>query len=327
MVALARERAEARAARDWARADALRGEIEAAGWKVVDRGVNFTLDPAAPPTIEADGVVRYGAAAAVPSVLDEPDSAAFSVELIADDWPEDLARTLDTLRAHAPDGTQVVVVANDPAPGQLARLAPESPDLDPIVGSTPEVVWTSRRLGEAAARNVGLRRARGALVVLADTSVELTGDALTPLAAALDDPGVAVAGAFGLVSVDLRRFDQALGPAVDAVELSWLGFRRADLAALGPLDERFAVPRYLDVWWSLVLRDGSDPTSAPRGARRLDLPLSRRAHRGRPGLPEDEQDRLSRRSFYRLLDRFRDRSDLLSGPPPRDAEPGGPGAS
>ena len=61
-------------------------------------------------------------------------------------------------------------------------------DLDPIAGMTPEVVWTSERLGHAAARNVGLRRAAGAIVVLADGSIEPTGDALTPLEAALADP-------------------------------------------------------------------------------------------------------------------------------------------
>jgi hypothetical protein len=328
IVAAARARAGARAARDWARADALRGEIEAAGWKVVDHGTGFRLVPAAAPTMEEDGVVRYGSAAAVPSVLAEPPEARFTVELVAEEWPHDLARLLAGLRTHAPDGTQVVIVANDPTPGQAARLAAGAPDLAPIAGTIPEVVWTSERLGHAAARNVGLQRARGAVIVLADTSVEPDGDPLGPLEAALEDPTVAVAGPVAFVTADLRRFEDAPGPDADAVGLYWLAFRRADFVALGPLDEKFGFYRNLDIWWSLVLRAGPATEDAPRRGRRVALPITLHEHRGWTGLPEDERDRLSKRNFYRVLDRFRDRRDLLSGASPagRPAPRGGSGS-
>lgn len=313
IVAIARQRTGARATHDWVRADALRAEIEAAGWKVIDRGTAFRLEPAAPPTIEEEGVVRYGAASAVPSVLEEPASARFSVQLVADDWPDDLARLLAGLRMHAPGDTQVVIVANDPLPEQAARLAPGTPDLAVIAGAEPEVIWTSERLGPAAARNVGLRRARGAIVVLADTSIEPIGDALNPLETALDDPGVAVAGAVGFVSSDLRRFQDAPGPAVDAVELDWAAFRRDDYLALGPLDEKLTSDQGLATWWSLVLRAGPEDEPPPRRAVRLDLPLLRHAGRASSALPDAERDRRAMRDFYRVLDRFRHRRDLLSG--------------
>jgi len=311
---LARERATARVDREFARADVLRAAIEASGWRVVDHGTAYRLESAAPPTIEAVGVVRYGSAAAVPSVLDLPETAAFTVLLLADDWPDDVARTLGGLRAHAPAGTQVVVVANDPAPAQAARLSPGSADLEPVAGSAPELLWTSARLGHAAALNAGLRRAHGAIVVLADTSVEPIGDAFAPLAGVLADPGVALAGGFGLALPDLRHFVEAPGPTVDAIEARWLAFRREDLRSLGPLDEKFVYYRNLDVWWSLVLRAGADPSRPPRRALRLDLPLVRHEDRDGTLLRPAEVDRLSRRNFYRVLDRFRGRADLLSGP-------------
>ena len=312
IVARARKRAAARAARDWPRADALRAEIEAAGWRVVDRGTAFKLSPAFPPTTEVAGTVRYGSAAAVPSLLDAPADARFSVQLIADDWPDDLARALSGLRAHAPDGTQVVIVANDPSPAQAERLEPGGPDLDPIAGRAPEATWTSTRLGHAAARNVGLRRAAGEIVVLADSSIEPVGDALTPLAAALADPSLAVAGGFGLTSDDLRHLSESLGPAVDAIEGVWLAFRRDDYRRLGPLDERFVSERHLDAWWSFALRLETDPASRPpREARRLELPLVRHERRDRTGLSAAELDRLTKRNSYRVLDSFRDRADEL----------------
>lgn len=315
--AMARERASARASRDYDRADVLRAAIEAAGWRVIDRGTAYRLEAAAPPTIEAVGLVRHGRAETVPSVLGERPTAPFTVLLLADDRPDDLARMLDGLRAHAPGGTQVAIVANDPQPAQAARLAPGSPDLAPIAGSEPELVWTSARLGHATALNAGLRRARGVVVVLADTSVEPVGDVLTPLADALADPGVAVAGGFGLAGSDLHHFHESEGPAVDAIGAEWLAFRRSDLATLGPLDEKFVFGGSLDIWWSLVLRAGADPDVAPRRALRLDLPLVRHERPGGLAPAGAERERLARRNFYRLLGRFRDRTDLLSGPSAR----------
>ncbi len=312
--ALARERSTARAAGDYARADSLRAEIESSGWRVVDRGSSFRLEPAAPPTVEEAGIVRYGSAAAVPAVQDGPATAPFTVLLVADDWPDDTARMLRGLQAYAPVGTHVVIVANEPAPEQAARLVAGSEDLAPVIGSEPEVLRTSARLGRASALNIGLRRARGAIVILADTSVEITGDAFGAVAAALGDPSVAVAGGFGLALPDFRHAVQADGPDVDAIAAGWLAFRKEDLAGLGPLDEKFVADAYLDVWWSLVLRAGPDPARPPRRARRLDLPLHRHELRGQAALPAAERDHLSKRNSYRLLDQFRDRADLLSAP-------------
>jgi hypothetical protein len=318
---LARERASARASHDFARADLLKASIEAAGWRVTDRGTAYRLDPAAPPTIEAVGVVRHGSAETVPSLIDEPASARFTVLLVADERPDDLARILDGLRAHAPGGTQVVIVANDPSPDQAGRLVQGTPDLAPVAGAEPELVWTSARLGHAVALNAGLRRARGEVIVLAEADVEVAGDALTPLAAALADPSVAVAGGFGLAGPDLRHLADAAGHDVDAIDGRWLAFRRSEVATLGPLDEKFIVERWLDTWWSLVLRAGPDPDAdeLPRRAVRMDLPLviHERAAADSPHVADSpapaERDRLARRNFYRVLERFRGRADLLSG--------------
>jgi hypothetical protein len=309
---LARERAEARANRDYARADALRAQIEAAGWRLVDHGAAHRLEPAAPPTIEDGDAVRYGSAVAVPSLLDEPATAPFTVVLLATDWPEDTSRVLAGLRAHAAAGAQVVVVANDPLPAQASRLAPGGEDLAPIAGGPPDVLWTSARLGQAAALNIGMRRARGSIVVLVDPSIEPAGDAFGPLVATLSDPSVAIVGGFGLRGADLRHLVEVPGPDVDVISAGWCAFRRSDVSALGPLDERFTLDTYLDAWWSLVLRAGHDAARPARRAIRLDLPLVRHERRGDPTLPGAERQRLAKRNFYRVLDRFRERTDLFS---------------
>ena len=134
---------------------------------------------------------------------------------------------------------------------------------------------------------------------------------MTPLVRALDDPSVAVAGGWGIVSSDLRKFEDAPAGDVDAIEGYLQAFRRADFAERGPLDERFWFYRNLDIWWSLVLRDEGEG-DPPRRAVRLDgLPVARHEHRGWTSLPDDERDRQSKRNFYRIIDRFGARRDLL----------------
>jgi cysteinyl-tRNA synthetase len=306
IVEAARRRSAAREAHDWAPADQLRAEIEAAGWRIVDRGTDFALEPATPPTVEEAGVVRYGSSAAVPSRLDEPATGLATVVVVATDWPDDVARAIRALRANAPEGVSLVVVADAPpadADQTLARLEAEH---------GVEMVRTSERLGTGAAWTIGLRRASAPLVIVLDASVEPTGDVVTPLVRALDDPSVGVAGAFGIVSADLRRFEDAQAGDATAIEGYVLAFRRADAVDRGPIDERFRFYRNLDIWWSLVLRDEGEGRP-PRRAVSVDLPVVRHEHRGWSSLPDAERDRLSKRNFYRIIDRFGPRRDLAAG--------------
>lgn len=317
VLSAAHARARARGERDWAEADRLRDVIAAAGWKVVDRGTDFALTPTVPPDIADERQVRYGTSANVPSRLDDPAEGVATIVLIATDFAEDLARALAAIQAHAPAGCSVVIVADGPSAEQSTALdaCPPAEGSDAGRRGVPvEVVTTSERLGQAAAVNIGIRRARAPVVVLLDTSIELTGDAITPLVEALADPTVAIVGGWGISSTDLRRFEDAPAGEVDAIEGYCQAFRRTDAAERGPLDERFQFYRNLDVWWSLVLRDAGEG-EPPRRAVRLDgLPMAKHEHRGWVSLPDDERDRRSRRNFYRIIDRFGWRRDLLTKP-------------
>jgi hypothetical protein len=308
---LAEARAAARRARDWVTADTLRAQIEAAGWKVLDAGTLYDLERAVPADVVEGGFVRYGSSTAVPSRLLEPASGVASVVMVATDWPEDVQRTVGALRAHSPEGTQLVVVANGASEDQAAALVGLAGD-DGV-----EVVWMAGRLGHAAALNAGIRRATAAVVVVVDTSLEPHGDLVRAVSTALEDPSVAIAGPSGLVSEDLRHFaEPAEGVIdVDVIEGYAQGFRRSDYVTRGPLDEHFTFYRNLDIWWSLVLRDQAedapDDEPARRAVRVLEVPVEHHAHRGWAALPEHERDRLSRKNLYRVLKRFASRRDLL----------------
>jgi Glycosyl transferase family 2 len=306
ILAAAHERSAARAAADWETADRLRGEIEAAGWRVIDAGTDFRLELAHAPDLEEAGQVRYGRSSAVPSRLDEAPQGVATVVLVATDDVAGVARAVAGLRKGVPSGTSIVVVDD----GSDADGAPTLDEQSGGPAVSVEVVSTSVRLGQGAAWNIGIRRAAAPIVIVLDSSIEPTGDIVTPLLAALEDPTVAVAGAFGLATDDLRRFREVESGPAAAIEGYLMAFRRADAAARGPLDERFQFYRNLDIWWSLVLRD-EGPDAAPRRASVVaGLPFIRHEHQAWARTPPPERERLSKRNFYRVLDRFGMRQDL-----------------
>lgn len=278
---------------------------------MIDRGAAFDLEPAHPPTMEAAGRTRYGRSADVPTRLGEPATMPASVVIVAGAETSDVARAVAGLRAHVP-AAGVVIVADGLGAEAVSELeALEMPPGDGLGGI--EIVETSAPLGQAASVNAGIRRAAGSIVILLDPSVEPTGDIVTPLAAALEDPEVGVAGGWGIVSGDLRQFENAPAGDVDAIEGYLLAFRRED-SVRGPLDEKFRFYRNLDIWWSLVLRDEGDGELARRAVAVDAIPAVRHEHRGWTSLEPEERDRQSRRNFYRVIDRFGARRDLLVAP-------------
>jgi hypothetical protein len=315
----AKQRAEARAARDWATADQLRAQIEAAGWRVVDSETSFRLEPAAV-DVEVGGEIRYGSSDAVPSRLAEAPEGLASIVLVASADSAEAWRALDTLTSTVPEGVDVVLVSDGLPDRALEGL--RASDLAARGGVPVELIRTSAVLGQGAALNAGIRRSRAPIVIVLDPCIVPVGDVVTPLIRALDDPSVAIAGPFGLVSDDLRRFEE---PAPDAADISraadtsgaataiqgyLMAFRRSDAIERGPLDEGFRFYRNLDIWWSLVLRDEGEGEPPRRAVVVPGLPLTRGEPRAWTATPPPERDRLSKRNFYRVLDRFRTRADL-----------------
>ena len=295
---LAEARRTARAERDWSEADRLKAEIETAGWKVVDRGASFTLGRAVPPDAREDGLVRYGSSGSVPSVLDEGAAVAITVVRAVPDHAASVGAVTSTADGAGGQSLQTVLVANRPAAGL--------PDGD------PEVVLMNGWPGAATALNAGIRRARGRVVALVEPALAITTSQLTDLARALDDPTVAVAGPWGLISDDLRRFDLTTRAGeVTAIDGRLLLFRREDFIARGPLDEQFVDPHRLDVWWSLVLRD-EGLEAEPRRALVVDVgmaapsaaPVADSDRAGHDDEPASQGTPAQRRNFYRVIREF-----------------------
>ena len=286
---LAARREQARRVRDFAEADRLRDRIREAGFDVLDTPEGPELSPS--PVGDAPGEPSiYGRSGDVPSLLDRAPAVEYSVQWVVQGWPEDVERGIRSFGA-GPDVQHVVVDAS----GSSAPPALRGVDL----------VRVPSALGWAAARNAGLRRAAGRIVVLVDGSVEAAGGVLSPLRSALEDPTVGVTGPFCLVSEDLREFRESEGPEVDAVEGYLMAFRRELVEGGLRFDEKFRFYRSADIELTFQIK--------AMGLRAMitPVPVERHEHRLWANTPQQERDRLSKRNFYRFLDRWRGRTDLL----------------
>jgi cysteinyl-tRNA synthetase len=289
---LARRRDEARSSRDFAAADTLRDEIRSLGFEVTDTPDGPQVHAAPAEAAAAPAPAARVRAADVDSVLDRPATFDVSVQWIVEGWRDDVLRGIESFGAAAPArSVQHVVVDVTAEPGLW-------PDGVEVLEVAPGTGW-------AEGRNAGLVRSLGAVVLVVDGSVEATGDLAGPLTRALDDPSVGIAGPFGIVSDDLREFRESDGPRVDAIEAYLMALRRELLVDGLRFDRKFAFYRSADIEFSFRVKSmGLDAIVVP-------VPVRRHEHRMWAATPQDVRERLSKRNFYRFLDAWRGREDLL----------------
>ncbi len=215
-------------------------------------------------------------------------------------WKADAERWLLSVFTHTKADFEALVVDNSGDARIAGWLEGRAAERLRTLGLDPPA-------GFAAAVNAGIEAAAGEVCILFDPSMELTGDAISPLLAALADPTVVVAGPFGLRSKEtVKEFAEHPGPDVDAIEGYCMAFRRADALVAGGMDPKFRFYRIADIDFSFRLRDHGGNARVVSG-----LPLTRHEHRVWEATSQAERDRLSRRNLYRFLDRWRTRFDLL----------------
>lgn len=277
VAALAERRAAARAAKDYAASDALRDEIAALGWVVRDSADGQVLAEKPPYDVRE-------------RVTDLPDNSGtrdtrdVTVAIVADGWPDDVRRCVASVCAHT---TAHVLVLD-------AGIGYDDP--------AAEVLHLATDPGWAAARTALLRADTARVHLTLDPSMELTGDAVTPVVRAFDDPDVVVAGGWGVnAGPDMTEFADAEPGEVDAV-LGYLFAVRRSAALATPPHPKARFYRNADIEWSYALRraGGKVVMTEP-------LPVTRHRHRGYHDSDPAYRDKESKRTYDRFLQAFRSR--------------------
>jgi GT2 family glycosyltransferase len=281
------------------RADILKQKIEDAGFAIKDNphGAHLVILPG----VEVDGKL-YRIARQIPSFLDEPDLCTFSVHILAQDSIETSRRCVESVLRFAGEHSLELILVDNASQDGLDAWAEALRQRDTRV----HVLRATRKMGIAEARNIGLRQSRGRYILLLDTSLEVAGDIFTPLAQTLSDDDIGLTGLRGLRTNDLRHFEESQEPEVEVVDSTCMAFRRTLLRRTGLFDDRYRVPTYMDIDLSFAIRDnGVQAVLTP------DLPLTSHPITQTASQSASEQARLNKRNFYRFLEKWGDRDDLL----------------
>ncbi len=299
ILALSHERDELRRRGKYDRADILKRQIEEAGYSIKDNphGAHLIVLP----SVDVDGVV-YRTARQVPSLLDEVDRCEFSVNILANTNFEETKRCVESVIRYMGTREVEILLVHNRSFEELNAWFRELQHHD----SRLHLLSTSRPLGEAEARNVSMKQSRGKYILLLDTSVELLGDVFTPIVEILEDGSIGITGFRGLRSEDLHHFEESSDSEVEVIDELCMAFQRKLLKKIGLFDESFRFSYYMAIDFNFAVRD-----SGVRAVVTPNLPIKIYPSMQNATLSDVERTRLRKRNFYRFLDKWGDRDDLL----------------
>ncbi len=314
------EREAHRKERDYAAADAIRLQVAEQGYAIYDTQ-SGPLVLKRDPNAEFRAISASGAGPKY--ALNRPDLYEFSVNLLAHNSRSDLERAIESIRRHRYGRKlELVIIDNgstDDTLDYLHDLARHGlphrkgeAEAEKEIGL--QIIFADHNLGFAAGRNVTVGASRGRFLVLLDTSIELNGDIWSELERRLSEPTIGVAGPYGLITRDLREFEEAVVSQteptdVDAIEGYLLAFRRELWDQIGPIDEKFRFYRLMDIYLSFFfLAAGYRAVTTPEVARQI----IKHPHLEWYSLSEEEQRTKSKKNYDLFRTRWHHGQSLLS---------------
>jgi len=299
ILAMSHERDELRKRGKYDRADVLKRQIEEAGYGIKDNphGAHLIVLP----SVDVDGVI-YRTARLVPSFLDEVDRCEFSVTILANTNVEEAKRCVKSVMRYMGTREVEIMLVNNRSFEELDAWFRELQGND----SRLHLLSISRPLGEAEALNVSMKQSRGKYILLLDTSLELMGDVFTPVVEILADKSVGITGFRGLSSKDLHHFEESSETEVEVIDELCMVFQRKLLKKIGLFDGSYRIRHYMAIDFNFAIRN-----SGVRAVVIADLPIKSYPQLQDATVSDAERTRLKKRSFYRFLDKWGHRDDLL----------------
>jgi hypothetical protein len=283
---LAQERLDARAAKDFAKADLIRDQIAAMGFEVIDIAGGF----------EFRAKERYPTYASTRDIKAIKINGEIAIAMIVDGFTADAAETVRTIKAHT-NTPVIALVTVDPA-----ELIDEIDLQFQVIAITENFGW-----GENA--NALLKNISSKFAVIMDPSTRFTGDAIAPVIAELNKGEFSAIGwRGGLVNTDdeWRSVDDKGAGEVDVLFSYFLAMNSADAINAGGFNNRAIYYRNADIEFSLRLRQSNGRLL------QIDLPLEQARHHGYYDTDEEFREIQSKKNYDRILERFRGKSAILS---------------
>ena len=283
---LAQERFDARAAKDFAKADLIRDQISALGFEVIDVAGGFEFRA-------KERFPKYASTRDIKAIKVEGDIA---IAIIVDGFTSDAAESVRSIKSNTKTPIVAFVI------GEPAELVDEIDLQFQIVSITENFGW-----GENA--NALLKNISSNYLVIMDPSTRFIGDAIAPVRAELNKGQYSAVGwRGGLVNTDdewLSVDDKGSGE-VDVIFSYFLAINCADATNAGGFNNRAIYYRNADIEFSLRLRNVNGRLL------QMDLPLEQARHHGYYDTDPEFREVQSKKNYDRILERFRGKSAILS---------------
>ena len=283
---LAQERLDARAAKDFAKADLIRDQIAAMGFEVIDIAGGF----------EFRAKERYPTYASTRDIKAIRVNSDIAIAMIVDGFTADAAETVRTIKAHT-NTPVIALVTVDPA-----ELIDEIDLQFQLIAITENFGW-----GENS--NALVKNLSSKYMVLMDPSTRFTGDAIALVIAELNKSEFSAVGwRGGLVNTEdeWRSVEDKGAGEVDVLFSYFLAMNSADAINAGGFNNRAIYYRNADIEFSLRLRQSNGQLL------QIDLPLEQARHHGYYDTDEEFREIQSKKNYDRILERFRGKSAILS---------------
>ena len=283
---LAQERLDARAAKDFAKADQLRDQIAALGFEVIDVASGF----------EFRAKERFPTYASTRDIKAVKINGDIAIAMIIDGFTADAAETVRTIKAHT-ETPIIALVSGDPA-----ELVDEIDLQFHLIAITENFGW-----GENA--NALMKNISSKYLVLMDPSTRFTDDAIAPVISELSKGEFSAVGwRGGLVNTEdeWRSVDDKGAGEVDVLFSYFFALNVADATNAGGFNNRAIYYRNADIEFSLRLRQANGRLL------QMDLPLEQARHHGYYDADEEFREIQSKKNYDRILERFRGKNTILS---------------
>ena len=290
VIELARQRLAARAEKNFALSDSLRDQILHHGFEVLDTQGGFSFRAKNPfPVYERIGDLRFFTEKRFP----------IAVSLVVDGFVDDAMTSIQAIKKYSPPDTAILILVNGKP--ELGSLATELDERTFIAQINTGCGW-------AEAQNAALKLCPAPYLVVMDPSTIFTGDAITPALQILNEGEFSAVGwRGGLVNIDdeWRSVEDKGDGEVDVLFSYFMALNVEHAQGASGFNARALYYRNADIEFSLRLRQ-------TRGRLlQMTLPLEQARHHGYYDTDESYRDEQSKKTYDRILERFRGKNEIL----------------
>mgnify|MGYP002136592439 CR=1 FL=1 len=222
-----------------------------------------------------------------------------TVLLFADGFIPDVITCVNSIKAQ---------VGEDIAIYLLISGNPDLAGLETIQDERTYIVQISEGVGWGEAINALVKLSNSKDVIIMDPSTILTGDAISPTLAKLNEGDFSAVGwKGGLVNIEdeWRSVDDKGPGAVDVLFSYFFAVNKDAALSVNLFNIRAIYYRNADIEFSLRLRQGQGRLW------QMDLPLKQERHHGYYDTDPAFRDEQSKKNYDRILDRFRGKNEIL----------------